>query len=319
MEIPSDYAGLYLRLVRAYKHMGTTSVGLVCNNHESKVRSAIMHTELRKSRATIYNNNLLERKVRFGFVESLLYSRLLFHCWLWRQMNVKSFARIRCAYMSPLRSVCNMHNRTDRPERFSNIQVLVDCQFVSASDRLRIARLRYLKRFLHKARQQLVRMALYEINDASSWNGLVIDDLDWLRQHVSMSEFPNPKSDPALALVAVKEYPSWKGVLGRAQRAMLEQVPNFPEATAPQDGANEFSCNLCTAVFPTKVQPHVQEARVYQSHQAKDCHYPLCFVHAGISYSVARFRTCCISFQKLQSILPPARRRCAKGGVRAAL
>ena len=88
---------------------------------------------------------------------------------------------------------------------------------------VRIARLRYLKRFLHKARQQLVRMALYEINDASSWIGLVINDLDWLRQHVGMSEFPNPKSDPALALVVIKEHPSWKGVLVRAQRAMLEQ------------------------------------------------------------------------------------------------
>ena len=53
IDIPADYSGLFLRLVRAYKHMGTTSVGLADNNYESKVRSAIMHGELRKSRSKI--------------------------------------------------------------------------------------------------------------------------------------------------------------------------------------------------------------------------------------------------------------------------
>ena len=177
--------------------MGTTSVGLQCNNHEAKVRASILHEELRKSRARIYTNKLLERSTKLRFAQSLLYSRLLYNCCVWRQMTSKPFSRLRNAYMSPPRSICGMLNRTGSTVRFTNIQVLVDSECITIADQLRLAGRRYLKRFLHKARPPLIRMALAEIDDKSSWFGLVIVDLYWLHQHVSVLDLPNPKSEPS--------------------------------------------------------------------------------------------------------------------------
>ena len=265
MEIPADYGGPFLNLVRAYKHMGTSSVGLMCNNYEAKVRASILHEELRKSRARIYHNKLLERSTKLAFAQSLLYSRLLYNCCVWRQMTSKPFARLRNAYMSPLRSICGMLNRSDSAIRFTNMQVLVDSECISISDQLRLARLRYLKRFLHKARPALVRMSLAEIDDKSSWFGLVIEDLYWLHQHVRVLDIPNPKSEPAQALLYVKFSTSWNVAIAKARRAMLELVT--VQAATPTVSADECSCEMCPAVFPTVTQlySHMCKAHEYRN------------------------------------------------------
>ena len=188
VETPPDYDGLFLRVVKAYKHMGTSSVGLVCNNHEAKVRAAAMHDELRRSRSKIYHNKLLTRPVWFDFVESLLYSRLLFNYCILETDEQQAVGMHKRAYMSPLLSVCDKHNRSGGVH-FFNLQVLVDAECITLADRLRITRLRYLKRFLHKARPQLLRMTIAELSDSKSWIGLVIEDLIWLVQHVCVLTF----------------------------------------------------------------------------------------------------------------------------------
>ena len=67
-------------------------------------------------------------------------------------------------------------------------------------------------------------MALVELDDKLSWLGLVIDDLYWLHLHVRVLDLPNPKSEPAQALLAVKDNSSRKSALAKARRAMLKQV-----------------------------------------------------------------------------------------------
>ena len=51
-------------------------------------------------------------------------------------------------------------------------------------------------------------MVLYEVDDSDSWIGLVIADLCWLYDHDCAEGLPDPKSDPAIALLAVKGHVS---------------------------------------------------------------------------------------------------------------
>ena len=68
--------------------------------------------------------------------------------------------------------------------------------------------------------------------------------------------FPDLKSEPALAMLAVKETISWKSVLGKAKKVMLKHLPCDIAGAVIPDEVEEFKCDSCDASFPTEVQKY---------------------------------------------------------------
>ena len=110
------------------------------------------------ARKTVFGNRRVASKAKSQYVESLLYSRLLFDASVWEDITTSSMNKLRHAYMTPLRVVTNKVITRVSEVRFSNMQVLVDAESLPVECRIRIAKPKYMPSLLKHASPQHLRL-----------------------------------------------------------------------------------------------------------------------------------------------------------------
>ena len=218
----------------------------------------------------MFSISTLNRDVRMSLKESSLRSRLFHNACTWESLSKPVLATLRHAYITPLRVIACMENRSDTA-RFTNDQVLVEMSRPNVYDKLRIYRLTYLPRFLSNATPHLFRLALAQHDYQDAWANLIVDDLLWMwSSHDSLyTSMVKPSSDPNVLRTwfdLITGGPqTWKTMVGKfktrftspAQAVHVEPIP---------DGINDdYVCDVqqCGIRFDSYASLRTQQAATH--------------------------------------------------------
>ena len=186
------YGKLSIKTVREYKHMGSIlnaegncSREIAERNRKSKSSQAMARNFL-KSRSA-------GRRPKVLYTRAVLQSQLFHHSYLWTNINKASMQALVSTYNVQLREACDMINNASK--HISDIDFLKQYGFEDVSTHLRCARLRYGRRVVIHAPQQLKELLLIGLHVLSkSWMHQFYDDLEWLQTfaHLHMG---NPRTE----------------------------------------------------------------------------------------------------------------------------
>ena len=190
--------------------------------------------------------------------ESLLDSRLFHNACTWELLSSPALATIRHAYITPMRIIANMQNRTDS-EHYTNDQVLVQMSRPSINDKLRILRLTYLPRFLTNSTPHLLRLALAQYEYKDAWVNLIIEDLIWMwNSHDNLfTSMAKPSSCPHTLRIwfdyIVAAPASWKTMISKFKRRFNCPAHAVSAESVPEGVRDDFVCEVpfCGMRFDT--------------------------------------------------------------------
>ena len=166
-----------------------------------------------------------------------------------------------------------MQNTKESSRRFSDEQVLVHLQHISVDSILRLARLRYLVRFLQKAPSPLINLALLQISYKNSWICLVQNDLFclWNSNDSLYSTMPNPQDNIAEWVQDIFDSPvHWRSlfikIINRSKGSVFPYqviIPAVP-AVAAENNSAFCACYECGKIFQTMAQLRTHQFKMHQ-------------------------------------------------------
>ena len=192
-----------------------------------------------------------------------------------------------------------MQNTKSSARRYSDDQVLTHLQHIGVDSILRLARLRYVVRFLQKAPAPLIHLALLQINYKNSWICLVQKDLLclWSSNDSLYTTMPNPQDGLAGWVQEIYDSPHhWRSlfikIVNRTKGAAFPYkaiVSAIPAVTAENISAS-YVCYDCERFFQTMAQ---MRSHQFQMHKYRNPVHSLVYttycVACGCEYHHRKF------------------------------
>ena len=127
--------------------------------------------------------------------DTLTNSRLLCNCHIWNTLLEGERNLLEAEYMKGYRMATGLKMKNHSDQHVSNIQVLAKADRPTAEIYLRITRLRYLPRLLLYG--PTIRLRLLDATSATdkSWTNMIMQDLEWLYEHLDEAQRPTKSVD----------------------------------------------------------------------------------------------------------------------------
>ena len=260
-----------LRVVSAYKHLGTCMSSDGSMAPEVSLRAGMIRTERNKMRRRILTNPDASPRTRALLAQSFIFSRGLYNCSTWSMLTSAQAGKLHAATMQVYRDIAGeTYDSSRRVATDAAVLRLVDCPPVTML--IRRARLLLFLRICAKRPLELCRSLAFAESASNSWLKLVASDFVWLSECNSESRLP---------CVALPDWCSFAQCHYRAaRRAVLHACRDVKTGNASAWTKNlshaqldsKWDCELCDRSFPSKQR--------LGSHMAND---HLCF-RASRSY-----------------------------------
>eukprot|EP00435_Cladocopium_sp_Y103_P074137 s70_g47.t1 len=263
----------WLHFALKYKHLGTIFAASHPMDPELRQRIGMAKSAFAQTSKMVVCNRHYPLKVRLGFLQSLIFSRLFFGLGAWTTPTLQQLGLLRTAYHAMLRKVL----RGAPDERISIQQLLLRTGAVDVRVRLALDRLLYARRLFQVGPADLQQVLHLERGlCANAWLEGLEADLQWLKQTLPMAIPLEVGSDFSdwIDLWQGDTIP-WKCLLKRAvrqhklQEEMMAEVqadhqrllrilraagasfaPDYEQVVAA-DRIEEFPCPECSRSFST--------------------------------------------------------------------
>ena len=250
-----------LRAVSYYKHMGTQSQACRTQHAEIKHRSASMFAQYRPLRRSVFAHTDWPLNARIMAVSGLLHSRLLYNAGIWDSLSLALIAKVRRAYMAPIRDATGMQLK-DGQSNYTNHQVAVQAGIPILEARLALDKLRYFLRFSRLASPQLLRVVLLPGPSPRSWLSEVCCLLGLLANTVpELVGLPPPDCSIGPWILHVREHPKWWYRLIR--RSCLKDDIRIQLNEPVIRATGVWQCDVCSKAFPTCQALHSHESAIH--------------------------------------------------------
>ena len=209
----------YINITPAYKHLG----GFACaaGHFRAEVRHRIGRASqaLKDVRKVLVNRHI-SLQGRLNILKSCVFSVLFFGSETWLGVTAKQLRSPQAVCMRGYRTIAAAWNNSNEGRHVTDAEVLRTLEQPSAEIIIRVNRLRYWRRFLQHAPNQLQQLVIDEDKHLKqSWLELVKHDLAWLKACLpdSFQGYPSPWIDmQKWAAIAGWGDSKWKGILSRA-------------------------------------------------------------------------------------------------------
>lgn len=181
--VPSCYEDYHLKLVGAYKHLGTWIQSGAGVSKDLAVKCAVAHDLVTKYRAPIFGNQKVPLEKKRQLIEMMVLSTVTFNAAVWCPQNKRQAEQIEASFLRLNTRVYVLHFG-HQSVKWSRVRILNEYHDVT----LRRARLRYLLQLVHVGQPHT--WALLQMD--SQWKQQLDDDLDWLHEYCPEDEVPRP-------------------------------------------------------------------------------------------------------------------------------
>ena len=243
------------RVVKEYQHMGSVLEAGRRMLPEIVHRGNSMNEHFGAAKSNVYHSRAMAVDGKAACANVFCCNRLLYNAGTWGGLLESELARLRSYYMPVVRAVGGCRHGKD-DQHYTNMQALVAADMPEVSDRVSVARFRYVARFCKYAPPPLIRAAVLSRQDFRSWMHALLEDAPrlWYACVYLQSVYPDPTHDTAAFLRCYQARPD------ETQRDFVRAVKQFhqrfdaPAAAplAPRDPSELFSCDHCGVQFDTK-------------------------------------------------------------------
>ena len=247
-----------LRLVRDYKHLGSTLTDDANNNLEAIRRSRSGLSAYVPIAMKVFGARCISLRLRLDLAATLVFSRLLYNVHGWSTISRWAYGKLNGVYMRVLRRVADLSCTGSSSRCASNLVVRKRLGMPVLETFIRQRRLLYSNAMLRSDAQALKSML--SICDphgvpVGQWVKLHYDDLCALRDYQGsrLAELGDPLNDITSWARLATEYPAVWGQLIRSLVVYSSTAESRCDGRVAGAGP-EFECNLChtgAACFPT--------------------------------------------------------------------
>ena len=169
-----------LRVVTSYKHLGTWLQEKGKHTKEVRSRAATACSSWAPLARPFYRKKQISPMAKQRVFEAMTYSRLLFNAHVWTGVQPSDLVTWQNSIRVPLYSLVRGVTRGIPPFKLS-VETLAGLGgFVTPTDALHAARLRYIKRFVQQGHQMLWDMLWDSRMADGSWVSLCMSSFRWL-------------------------------------------------------------------------------------------------------------------------------------------
>jgi len=168
-----------LRVVDAYKHVGTKTVAAATSDTEAAQRACIIRSETRALRERVLSNMVVSVERRMTVLQLHI---LLFQAGAWASLSPKALRRIHAAVMFAYRIVADAAYSGTAPT-LTDQEVLRLTKAVAPINLLRLARILLLIRVCAKAPAYTIATIMIAAQAKTSWLFSASMDIDWACVH----------------------------------------------------------------------------------------------------------------------------------------
>ena len=170
-----------LRVVKAYKHLGTWVQEKGKHGREIRQRGSATAASWGPLAKPFYRKKQVALQTKTRVFESLTMSRLLFNVHIWTGLSDDDFNKWQNALRRPLFSLVKGQTYNIAPFRLTVEQLAGLAGMAAPLDLVHAARLRYLKRFLANGHQMLWNLLWDSRGAENNWIDLCRESFRWLK------------------------------------------------------------------------------------------------------------------------------------------
>ena len=302
-----------LRVVKAYKHLGTWIQEKGKHSKEAQSRGSAAKSSWGPLARPFYRKKTIASCTKVRVFEALTYSRLLYGAHVWTGIGEKDIERWQNSLRVPLYSLVKGKTGGMPPFQLSIKHLAGLAGLPTPSDTLHAARLRYVKRFLSQGPQMLWSMLWDSRTAHCNWIDLCISSFQWLSEFCPR-KLPLTRDDGIvewMSFVALDD--AWKGKINAAlrsckqfrqqyakqqvwEKAFERTLESYGVSTMPTERPEDtghWECELCNERFQTKRalamhSVHKHGYRTMVKHYAMGDTCPCCL---KLYHCRARFKT----------------------------
>ena len=266
----SKYNGnMKLPVAWSYKHLGSIVDSKSSMRPEISRRSSLAVAAARPLYKKLFAPSYIPVKPKVLIAEAYAMSRHSYNMGLWPRLAAQECKSYHTQCMKIYRIVLAVRILPDG-EHVSDIDVCKQLDVLLPSQRLRIARLRYLEKYLRFA-PPMLRALVCNNNDHMAWRLAVVEDLEWVFQllRAKLDDLGPPSQNVGAWVDFIRNNPKpWAQLLRRAQCEAISKL----DATRGLDGDDDIpengpeakaKCKLCFAEFATYNQAALHLFRVH--------------------------------------------------------
>ena len=208
-----------LRVVPAYKHLGTwTHVGGRINM-DLRVRFAIAHQTVTKFRQQIFANRGMALQTKIQYVGSLVYSALYFHAACWLPQTQREWQCLTKGHFKLHKRLAILHFGPTALT-WGAPRILSELGVADAVVFLREARLRFALQLVRNGIPHLWAM----IQQDGLWFQALSEDIQWLRSLCPEANMPDHYGDSwdGFASFVAMSAGRWKSIIRRAVKRSID-------------------------------------------------------------------------------------------------
>jgi hypothetical protein len=272
-----------LRVVKEYKHLGSTITADGVENPEVLRRTRAANAAYAPIAITVFGNPGLPTWKRSELARSLVFSLLLFNVHVWSSISAWAYAKLNGVYMKVLRRICGCVRYAksyDGCRNKSDLEVRVglgaNALWVVILG-MRLTHLATIATMEDFCLSKLLDVAAPTADAARMpWINLVLEDLlvVWRFHGARLQELGDPRENIGNWLSFMGTYPlQWKQLLKRitihAERCSGKESAGSECAQGAIEVAAAFSCAACraigqTAAFATQMALQAHQRKVHK-------------------------------------------------------
>ena len=266
-----------IRVVGAYKHLGTWIQVNGKLGRELSCRFAIGHSTITKYRSSIFANRAMSLEKKLQLFQSLILSAVLFNSPIWMMTRKQDVTRFYSGLMALYRRVAVGHwGIATRGWRDEKIQARLGLP--EPTHLLHVHRLRYLQHLVRAGDSTLWAM----LQQHSYWWQLVDVSLDWLRSQL-LCQLPEGS-----VMEMWSHWEPWLKPPGRRWQNMLKKAQLHATLQNRKHAAWwDFHTEICRTVIASGLQNQPMDVQPWDMHACPCCRQTF---KTNAAWSVHAFR-----------------------------